>query len=173
MFYSSILFWKVVLDCMAIDFYIVCMWIYLWNSMPKNGTQKAWSFTKKEFKRIWTIICCCCWWDTDSFYLMRKLSEGIEIINLGFYVSRICIIMKYTYIEPLTYLIYPLGWILSIMYLLYLGQQMHSAANSNIAVQLKFHWESICITIWILELLIWALAFRGIHFKTQQKQETR
>ena len=22
-------FWKVVLDCMAIDFYMVCMWIYL------------------------------------------------------------------------------------------------------------------------------------------------
>ena len=64
------IFWKVVLDSMAIDFYMVCMWIYVWN-MPKNcalldGTQKAWSFTaKKEVKRIWTIICCWCWLVTD------------------------------------------------------------------------------------------------------------
>ena len=63
-------FWKVVLDSMAIDFYMVCMWIYVWN-MPKNcalldGTQKPWSFTaKKEVKRIWTIICCWCWLVTD------------------------------------------------------------------------------------------------------------
>ena len=48
-------FWKVVLDSMAIDFYMVCMWIYVWN-MPKNcalldGTQKAWSFTKKRSQK--------------------------------------------------------------------------------------------------------------------------
>ena len=83
--------------------------------------------------------------------------------------------MKYTYLHRTAYLIPT--WMNSInnvpYLLLYLGRRMHSAANSNIAVQLKFHWESKCITIWILELLIWALAFRRVHFNTQhQKQET-
>lgn len=47
-----------------------------------------------------------------SFYLMRKLSEGIEIINLGFYVS--CMYNYEIYLHRTAYLSYIPTWMNSI-----------------------------------------------------------